>query len=190
MVVSRSDKKARYFHLSQSLKKLGKYVARGKRRSIAHATVENGELRHEVVTAIGNAARKEIKKICSDSHDSILRMKLKPALEHFTWERVWTELQNHAPLLMSLLLQLLPPSKREGKNVRAALCICISIILKLHCQKVNLVQAIISLLLKAGHATKQVHILHFLCNAIMQTVLRSSVHIHRFLHVCTNFSCA
>ena len=133
VVVSRSEKKARYFHLSRSLKKLGRYVGRGKRRSIAQATVENGALRHEVVLAIGNAAHKEIKKICSDSHDSILRMKSKIALERFTWERVWTEIETNAPLLVSLLLQLIPPSKREDKRVRPALCICISILLKLRC---------------------------------------------------------
>ena len=164
VVVSNStrEKKVRYFHLLQSLKKLGRYVGRGNKRSIAKAVVENDALRHEVVTAIGIAAHKEIKSICSDSHDTILRMKSKTALEHFTWERVWIEVKNNAPVLVSLLLQLIPPSKREDQSARQALCICISILLKLRCHKVNLVQAVISVLLKGGHATKQVNAMIFI----------------------------
>ena len=43
------------------------------------------------MTALSTAVRKEIRKICSDSHDSILRMKTETALELFSWERVWLE---------------------------------------------------------------------------------------------------
>ena len=154
--MSRGDRKARYFHLSRSLKKLGRYVGRGKARSIAAAMVENNVLRHEVVIAIGNMARNELKKICSESHDSILRMKSKTALEYFTWERVWVELQDNAPILVLFLLQLVPPLKREKEEVKRAICVCMSILLKLRCDKVNIVQAVISLILTAGHATKQV----------------------------------
>ena len=42
--MSNKDKKNRYFYLSQSLKKIGKYVGRGKKRSIAKAVVENSTL--------------------------------------------------------------------------------------------------------------------------------------------------
>lgn len=41
----------------------------------------------------------------------------------------------NAPLLVSLLLQLLTPSKREDKTVRPAPCVCINILLKLRSQK-------------------------------------------------------
>ena len=85
--MSNKDKKNRYFYLSQSLKKIGKYVGRGKKRSIAKAVVENSTLRDEVIFTLGRAVRKEISNICSDSHDSILRMKSKTAMEllEFGW---------------------------------------------------------------------------------------------------------
>ena len=138
-----------YFYLSRSLKKIGKYVGRGKKRSIAEAVIQNNALRNEVVAALGTAAHKEISKICSDSHDSILHMKTKTALELFSWERVWLELQTHAPLLVVILVQLLPSSKHKAEDViHPAVCICASIFLKLHNNKVNLVQAMM--------ATKQV----------------------------------
>ena len=152
------QKKNRYFYLSRSLRKIGRYVGRGNKRSIAEAVIQNSALCHEVVTALGRALRKEIGKICSDSHDSILRMKTKTALELFSWGRVWLELQTHAPLLVDVLLQLLPPSKRTTEDaIHPALCICASILLKLRNNKVNLVQAMVAVILKAGHATKQVH---------------------------------
>ena len=60
VVVSKNEEKSRYFHLSGSLKKIGKYVGRGKKRSIAVAVVENASLRGEVVSSLCNEARKEI----------------------------------------------------------------------------------------------------------------------------------
>ena len=98
MVVSRENCKSRYFHLSRSLKRLGKYVGRGKRRMIAKAVVDNVALRQEVVHQVCKASCKESIKICSDLHNSILHMKSKVALEHFTWERAWLELKNNASL--------------------------------------------------------------------------------------------
>ena len=108
------------------------------------------------MTALGRAVRKEIRKICSDSHDSILRMKTKTALELFSWERVWLELEVHAPLLVALFTHLLSPKPKAGVVVYPSLCVCASIFLKLHNNKINLVQAMIAVVLKAGHATKQV----------------------------------
>lgn len=110
-------------------------------------------MRREVVAALGNSVQKEIKKLCSDSHDSILRMKSKTALERFTWERVWLEIQMNAPLLVSLFLHhLKEKTKLSGQLFAHALVF----LLKLRCQKVNIVQAVIGVVLKAGHATKQV----------------------------------
>lgn len=165
VVVSKSERKNRYFHLSGSLKKVGKYVARGNRRSIATAVVENTTLRGEVISLLCKEVRGEIKSLCSDSQDSILRMTTKPALESFTWDRVWQELQLNMPLLVNILTSFLPPSKRVSNSVIPALCVCASIFLKVQNQKVNVVQTMISLVLKAGHATKQVCIMSNLYSA-------------------------
>ena len=161
VVVSKHQKKNRYFHLSGSLKKIGKYVGRGNKRSIAEAVVDNSAIRGEVVCALMSKAHKEITKLCSDSNDSILRMTTKPALEHFTWDRVWHELQHSAPLLLSLLTNLLPPAKREAVSIRPALCVCASIFLKVQNHKLNVVQTMIGLVLRAGHANKQVHCIYY-----------------------------
>ena len=86
--------------------------------------------------------QQEIKSVCSDTYDSILRMTSKPALENFTWERVWQELLLKTPLLTTVLNGLLPPAKKANSRVVPALCVCASILLKLQNQKVNVVQAL------------------------------------------------
>ena len=103
------QRKNRYLYLSRSLKEIGKCVGRGKKHAIAEAVIV---LRNEVVATLGTAACK-ISKICSDSHDSILRMKTP---WNFSAGRVWLELQMHAPLLVALLVQLLPPSKCKAED--------------------------------------------------------------------------
>lgn len=104
-------KKPRYFYLTQSLKKLGRHVGHGNRRSIAQAAVRNTTLLPELVTALCEIAGAEMKSICSDNHDSILCLKSKTACEHFTWETMWAELQQYSPTLMAILLGLIPHSK-------------------------------------------------------------------------------
>ena len=147
-------KKPKYFHLTRSLKKLGRFVGRGSKQSIA--AVNNKSLLPQLVRALCSAVRKEVKSLCSDKHYSILRLKSKPALENFTWKTVWLELEQNAPTFLVLLVGLLPGSKQQLDSVRPALCMCASILLKLTNQKVDLVQTVVSLVLKAGHATKQV----------------------------------
>jgi len=160
VVVSKKQKCNRYFHVTKSQKKIGKYVGRGKTRSIAKAVVENAALRDEVLLALCTEARKEFKKLCSDCHDSILRITTKPAVELFTWERVWLKMQLNVPLLLSFLTNLISPTKRDDRSIKPALCMCASIILKLQNQKLNVVQTMIGLVLKGGHATTEVCTVH------------------------------
>jgi len=156
-VVVSYTKQQKYHHLTTSLKKLGRNIGRGNRKSIATAAVANKTLRPALVHRLSQELRKnELKSVCSDDHDSILRLKSKPAMENYTWDRVWEELQHTTQLLLSCLQSLSPPSKQDIEGVKPALCVCTSILLKLNNQKVNLVQSVISLILKAGHATKQV----------------------------------
>ena len=148
-----SNRKTRYFHLTKSLKTLGKYVGRGTKTSIVAAIMSNPQLRNNIVTAMAKEVQKEIKGICSDDYSSILRMKYKVALERFTWDRVWQELETKAPIFVHLL-----SGGASSTNIKPAICTCASILLKLRNPKVNLVQAMVSVVLKAGCASIQVYI--------------------------------
>ena len=67
------------------------------------AVIENPHLHGLVVRTISKEVQGELKEICSDSYDTILRMKYKVALENFTWSRVWKELQSKTPTLLEIL---------------------------------------------------------------------------------------
>ena len=131
-------------------------VGRGNRRSIATAAINNPALRTEVIHALAHIVQNEMKVLCSDKYDSILRLKTKPSLEQFSWETVWLELMNCTPTLTQLMLCILPKSKQGTKAVRPSLCMCASILLKHRNNRINLVQSVVSMIMKAGHATKQV----------------------------------
>lgn len=105
--------------------------------------------------------------LSSVKHGSILRMKTKQSMERFTWDRVWLEISTHCPTLTSILQECLPPQVVKNDGALAPLCVCASILLKLRNSHVNLVQGIISILLKSGHANTQVmtpYILSYVIN--------------------------
>lgn len=109
--------------------------------------MENPHLHRLVVRAVSKEVQGELKEICSDSYDTILRMKYKVALENFSWSRIWTELQSKMPTLLEIL-----SGGCSNGFVQPSICTCASILMKLRNPKVNLVQAIVSVVLKAGHA--------------------------------------
>ena len=85
-------------------------------------------------------------------------MKSKNSLEKFTWDRIWSEVETCCPLLASFIKGCLPPKLQDNSCSLPSLCVCASIILKMQNSHINLVQGLLSLLLKSGHASKQVHI--------------------------------
>lgn len=92
----------------------------------------------------------ELKEICANNYDTILKMKYK---ENFTWGMVWKELESK----ISTLLAILSGSFSNGP-VQLAVCTCASILIKMRNLTVNLVQAMISVTLRAGHANTQVSV--------------------------------
>ena len=148
--------KPRVRELPISLKKLGKSVSRGNRLAIAKCAVTNPSLRPHIIETLGHEVKQEMKVLSSVKHNSILRMKNKQSLERFTWDRVWTEIQTHCPILASFLMKCLPKTDMVNKALMSSLCVCASILLKLRNPHINLVQGVLSLLLKSGHANTQV----------------------------------
>lgn len=160
MVGYKSKPKVR--ELTSSLKKLGKCVSRGQRLAIAKSVLQNPSLRIHIVRVLAMEIRKEIRKLSSQNH-SILRMKSKTSFEQFTWECVWTEIENCCPLLSVILLNFLPPQVQEKSFTVPSLCLSASILFKLRSSHINIVQGIISFLLKSGHASKQVYKYFYAC---------------------------
>lgn len=92
----------------------------------------------------------ELKEICANNYDTILKMKYQ---QNFTCGRVWKELESKT----STLLAILSGSFSNGP-VQPAVCTCASILIKMRNLRVNLVQAMTSVVLRAGHANIQVSV--------------------------------
>ena len=76
-------------------------------------------------------------------------------IESFTWEKLLDELKHNAPTFLGFLQTCVHTSTLRS-NSEAVVGICAAIILKHRYNRMNLVQKILSLILHAGHAGKQV----------------------------------
>ena len=118
----------------------------------------NKELQSQVIKRIGKMCFQEIKHLCSDNYDSILRTTSDVAMTHFSWESIWIEISTKAPTLVSILKSCLPVKTKL--NRKPVLCLCVSMLLKLRNRKMCHVQSAISLIVHAGHAGSMVSLFH------------------------------
>ena len=78
-------------------------------------------------------------------------------LKRFKWSSLLEELKQYAPQFLAILSSIIPSKK--AKNQCAVIGMCTAIILKHTCSKMSLMQKIVSTILYAGHASKQVRML-------------------------------
>lgn len=71
--------------------------------------VHSDRARSRVITEVIKHIQNEMKAICSDKHDSILRDSI-DGIKQFSWNTVWVEMITKMPTLMKLLSGLLPSS--------------------------------------------------------------------------------
>ena len=93
--------------------------------------------------------------MASDRARSILQSQNPDDLKHFKWDTLLCELSTYAPLLRKLL-ELATKTKRPQVNLKAVIGVCAAILINHRNSKMNLIQKITSLILYAGHASKQV----------------------------------
>lgn len=80
-----------------------------------------------ILRRVAMIVRKEMKDICSDSHDSIIRDS-NEGVRNFRWDSLFYELSRNMPTCVSLLLSIIP-GKDDGKRVML-LCVIVSMMLK------------------------------------------------------------
>lgn len=153
-------KKPVYHHITGPMKKLARLVGCGNLTSIAAFVIRNPALKSKILNEIQKIVRNEIKIICSDKEKSIFRDKSQHHLENFSWEPLWSELSSKAPVLLSIMKGC-TPKKADPEHIKPIICTCVAILLKFYNPKLCYFQAVISLLLHAGHASKQVRPLQF-----------------------------
>lgn len=154
-------KKPRTYVLTPSRKHIGKAVARGSRKAVAYESLNDPVTRKYVLAKVGSIVRSELACMCSDKTDSILRSQSASDMKHFEWDKLLSELEAHTPVLLSIL-QSCTQTRRPRPNRKAIVGICAAILLKHRFGKMSLIQRILSVVLYAGHAGKQVT-QHCLC---------------------------
>lgn len=151
---------------ASGLKKLAKNVGQNKYSAIAKTVVKMKTLRHHVIQALLVEIQKELTVMTSKKTQSVLRDKARDAYSKFSWDSIIGELQKHAPTLLKFLSGCVNVKRRRMKKVKRAnknrpkinsiIALCASILLRNKSSHMNLLQQIMSVILQAGHASKQV----------------------------------
>ena len=117
---------------------------------------ENAALRKTVISKVGNILQSEVAALCTDRCNSVLRRHSKEELLNFKWQSVNQEMHDYSPTLLSLL-HAATRTRRKRPNRDAVIAMCTAMICKLRRPEMSTVQKTLSLLLYAGHASKQVN---------------------------------
>ena len=145
----------RQYSLTPSRKRMGKAVARGSKKAIVQECFKDTVTTKHVLNHLGKILRREMKAMVSDNTGSLLRSQEIESMQNFSWDVVLQELHAHAPNLLHLLNSI-TSTKTDRDNQKAIIGMCASILLKHRYSKMSLVQKILSVILYAGHTSKQV----------------------------------
>ncbi|SMN01816.1 hypothetical protein SPONN_108 [uncultured Candidatus Thioglobus sp.] len=157
----RSGTTKNYYINTPRRKHMSKALARGSKKSVVEDCFKDPKIHMYLKKKIGRVLKSEIKSMCSNKVNSILRSTSScKNLTKFKWSYVIDELKVHAPLLFDILVSCIP---LNGANSQAIICMCSSLIFSNHFKHMNLIQKIISLILYAGRAGKQVRVSHCTC---------------------------
>lgn len=116
-------------------------------------------IREYILRIIGRLVHKEVKMLCSDNVNSILKEDNPEVLKSFTWQIFQHELSTHAPIFMGVLESASVKSKPSSE---VSVCLCAALIARSRTPTMTLPAKILSLVLYAGHSSKEVYIMHYL----------------------------
>jgi len=131
-------------------KKNVKRIVRKSYASLTSSVVSSPRTSDLVISNICHTIHREMKNICSLSHDSILRDSHE-RVKHFSWQTVFLELKSNMPTLIKLLAAIIPDHKSKSM-----ICLIACMLLKKRLGKMSLVQRAISILLYGNGCSKQV----------------------------------
>ena len=143
------------FVLTPQRKHLAKAVARQSKQTIAVESLKDPVTKKYILRIIGREVVKEVKRMASDKVESVLKSQNIDHLKSFHWDMLLQELSKFAPVLSSLFTSA-TKTRVLRSNTDAVIGMCAAILLNHHNSKMNLIQKIISLILYAGHSSKQV----------------------------------
>ena len=127
-------------------------MARRSGTSIAAESMKNPSTRQALLKLLGSEVRNEIRSM---SAVSFLGSGSINDLTEFQWHRLHHELSTEAPILLSILVNA-TKTRVPRPNSHIIVGTCVSLLLKHRNPKMSWLQKMISIVLYAGHASKQV----------------------------------
>lgn len=167
--------------MQHSLKAYAVSLARGNLKAIARRLSTEQSVVGVLVKSLTVTVRKEIKRMCSDVFSSIQREHSETAFRQFSWESIWQELVQSAPVLAAVLQGCVAQTKE--KSSRPVLCMIAAMLFKIRNPKMSLVQSVISVILHSGHASTQVGAN---VKAILATLYHTFFTLYRSSVVCND----
>uniref|UniRef100_A0A1X7SNG4 Uncharacterized protein n=1 Tax=Amphimedon queenslandica TaxID=400682 RepID=A0A1X7SNG4_AMPQE len=153
-VVRRSTKRTDVMNIhTPSRKRALSSFSRGNDMTAIRECFQNQKIRPNIIRKVGQLIRKEIKALSSSN--SILKSKSSADLKQFRWNAIYDDLRDKAPFFLSIM-ESATKTRATRKNTCAVICLCTTILLKYRYRELNFVQKIISLILYASHASKEV----------------------------------
>ena len=147
------------FVLTPTRKKFGKLVARGSKVAIAEECIKIKDLKVAIIAKVGSIIREEVRVLCSDDSNSILKSTDSKSLRTFCCDSVISEMEKYTPTLLQILKQCTQPlkvrrSRSQRKNLRstspkkqhAVIAMCAAILCRNRRPSMCLLQKIISLI--------------------------------------------
>ena len=146
------------YTVTPTRRRICKPLIRRSYRSFAVNSVQKNKItRAAIVKTIGQELQKEVAAICSDDFNSVTRQKPQSVIENFSHvkQSLLKEMMTRAPTLMTLLKQCLK-TKKPRKNTDAVMTMIVPLMCKHRRPSACQFQRMISLILYAGHCSKQV----------------------------------
>ena len=148
------EKKQYKYVLTPKRKKIGKAIARRNMTRAVHEVFQNPVMYAQVLIKLGIVLRKELKVVCSDKVNSVLRC---GKIKEFTWSELKQNLSDHALTLLSILYSCTKTKTPRGRDNRLAVIGTVAaILMKYRNLTLSVLHKIISLILYAGHSSAQV----------------------------------
>ena len=129
--------------------------------SIAKAVIAHPELCAAITVRLFDDIDNECTKLCADQK-SVFKHIPVTDLGTFTWINFMDELETKAPTLLQILRTVTSHNDHRNKQKcgiahHPGICMAVAVILNERSQKMSGIQSLLSMILFASHAEKQVH---------------------------------
>lgn len=133
-------------------RRLVKKFGRGCKQAAVRECFKDPITRMYLIRRVQTIVHKELRSLCSNKVNSVLR---RADIRKFSWDLLLDEVKLHAPLFFAII-QSCVRTTTPRENNKSVIGICIAVLLKHKFHKMCLVQKLISIVLYAGHAGKEV----------------------------------